>query len=72
LIYAWKPALFLVGAMAGVLLFSALMAGIMTLVLTPVVYRVRRVPPPRGFTVFAVIVSICPIAGALWAILRQP
>jgi hypothetical protein len=72
LIYAAQPALVLVGAVAGVLLFSALVAGIATLVLTPLVYRVRRVSPPRAFTIFAVIVAVCPIVGAVLSTLTSP
>jgi len=35
--------------------------GLVVLVLTPVVYRVRRIAPPIGFTVFAVCAASAPI-----------
>lgn len=43
------------------LLFGGAAIGALTLVLIPVVYRLRRVPPPNGFTAFAVCVSLAPV-----------
>lgn len=58
-------------ALLVVLLFGAVVNGSLTLVLTPVVLKVRRVPPPRGITVFAVVVGAAPwvvlLVGALTA-----
>lgn len=42
------------------LLFGGAVIGAMVLVLIPVVYRLRRVPPPNGFTAFAVCVALAP------------
>ncbi len=54
--------------LAGLLLFAAVVTGVVALVLIPVVCRLRSEPPPRGFLVFAVLVSVAPlIALALWA-----
>jgi len=48
-------------AVAGVLLFVALMTGVLCLGLTPLVYRVRRTRPPRAVTVGAVLIGAAPI-----------
>ena len=49
------------GRIAGVLLFVALMTGIVCLVLTPLAYRVRKTAPPPAITVGAVMIGIAPI-----------
>ena len=41
--------------------FAATAVGAASLVLLPVVYRVRRVPPPTGFVVFGVCVAVAPM-----------
>ena len=43
------------------MLFSACAIGVVCLALIPVVYRVRRVPPPFGIVLFAVLISAAPI-----------
>jgi hypothetical protein len=48
-------------AVAGVLLFVALMTGVLCLALTPLVYRVRRTRPPRAITIGAVLIGAAPI-----------
>ena len=48
-------------AMFGMLLFSALVVGIVSLALTPVVYKLRRDPPPRSITIAVLIVGIAPL-----------
>jgi hypothetical protein len=53
-------------ALADLLFFSALVVGTVTLLLTPVVLRSRRVLPPRGITVFAVVVGAAPLLTLLW------
>lgn len=45
----------------GLMLFGGAVIGTAALVLLPIVYRVRRAPPPTGFTVFAVCASAAPI-----------
>jgi len=41
-------------------LFTASISGLVCLILTPVVYRLRRVPLPPAITAFAVVVSCLP------------
>ena len=43
------------------LLFGAAIVGLLSLVLLPVVYRLRAVKPPVGFTVFAGCAAAAPI-----------
>jgi peptidoglycan/LPS O-acetylase OafA/YrhL len=43
------------------LLFAAFVIGLIALFVTPVVLRSRRVPPPSGVTVFAVVVAAAPL-----------
>lgn len=45
----------------GILLFAAVVLGLVTLVLTLLVRRIRRVPPPPGVTLFAVVVAVVPL-----------
>lgn len=45
----------------GILLFAAVVLGFATIVLTLLVWRVRRVPPPMGVTLFAVVVAVVPL-----------
>ena len=49
--------------LAGMLLMGAFVVGVLLLVLTPVVVRIRRVKPPRGIVVFAVAVGAAPWVG---------
>jgi hypothetical protein len=44
------------------LLFASTVIGLGALVLTPVVVKVRRDPPPRGVIIFSVVVGIAPWA----------
>jgi len=44
-----------------VLLFAAITTGIVCLVFTPLVYRVREAPPPRTVTIGAVGIGLSPI-----------
>ena len=46
---------------AGVLLFVAIATGVLCLTLTPLIYRVREVPPPRAVTIGAVAIGCAPI-----------
>jgi len=43
------------------LLFGGTVVGLLSLGLLPVVYRVRRVPPPPGLVVFGACLAIAPI-----------
>ena len=49
------------GRIAGVLLFVAVMTGVVCLALTPVVYRVRGAAPPQAITIGAVMIGFSPI-----------
>jgi hypothetical protein len=49
----------------GLLLISAAAIGGVSLAILPVVFRVRRTPPPSGVTVFAVCVAAAPILALL-------
>jgi len=55
-------------ALPGFILFIGIITGIICLVLTPVVYQVRRVPPPRSVAIFAVAVGLTPMA--TWLVLK--
>ncbi len=67
---AAQPKATQIATLSGLLLFAAAVVGLVTLVLLPVVYRLRRQPPPVGFTVFAVAVSLAPLAALLFLALR--
>ena len=45
--------------------FSAIVTGFLSLVLLPVVLKVRRDPPPRSFIVFSIVVAALPMLAAL-------
>jgi heme/copper-type cytochrome/quinol oxidase subunit 2 len=55
-------------ALPGLILFIGIITGIICLVLAPVVHQVRRVPPPRTVTIFAVAVGLTPMA--TWLVLK--
>ena len=49
----------------GWFLICAFMTGLVCLVLTPIVYRVRRVPPPWPVTAGVIVISLTPLAALL-------
>jgi hypothetical protein len=49
------------GMFGGLMLLSGALIGAGSLALLPVVYRLRRTPPPTGFVVFAVCAAAAPI-----------
>ena len=51
----------LVVLLSVLLFFAATIIGVLSMILLPIVLRVRQVPPPRGFVVFAVLVAVAPI-----------
>ncbi|HET6883896.1 MAG TPA: hypothetical protein VFI31_27325 [Pirellulales bacterium] len=57
--------------LSGLLLFAALVIGVVALLILPVVLRSRRVPPPSGVVVFAVVVSAAPLAMAAMEVLNR-
>jgi hypothetical protein len=64
----WRPAAVGVGTLSGFLLFAALVLGLIGLALTALVFKARRVRPPRGVTVFSLAVNIAPL---LLLVLRE-
>jgi hypothetical protein len=50
-----------VGIFRDLVMFAGAIIGALALLLIPVVYRLRRTPPPRGFTAFAICVAAAPI-----------
>jgi hypothetical protein len=59
-----------IGAMGGVLYFTAVVAAIVSLVLVGVVYKVRRAPPPLAVTIFALITAVAPLVAMLIGMLK--
>jgi hypothetical protein len=54
-------------ALPGVLLLSACVTSLCCLSLTPLTYRFRQSPPPRGVTAGVVVISLAPwLAAAVW------
>lgn len=58
-------------ALPGLMLFTAFLTGALTLLLIPLVYRFRQTPPPRPITIFAIFVSILPLAVLLGVTIRS-
>jgi hypothetical protein len=56
--------------LSGTLLTVALLSGLVTLVLTPVTLKLRRVPPPPPVVVSAVVAGIVPILTAWMLTMR--
>ena len=55
----------LIPMLGKLLLVASAALGLGSLLLLPFLYRVRRVPPPRGVAVFGVCVAAAPILGLL-------
>jgi hypothetical protein len=53
-------------ALPQLLLFVAAMTGIVCVMLTPVVYKFRRTPPPVQITAFGIVVSVLPVLALGW------
>lgn len=49
-----------------ILLFIAAVTGAVCVVLTPLVYRFRRTPPPEAITAFGLIISVLPVLILFW------
>ena len=56
-----QPQAVQVAALASVLLFAALVTGTLSLVLMAGAWRLRRVKPPPGVSVFALVVGVAPV-----------
>jgi hypothetical protein len=52
-------------ALEAIMLLSAAVMGTISLALLFVVWRTRRLKPPRGYTMFAILVAVAPIAALL-------
>jgi RsiW-degrading membrane proteinase PrsW (M82 family) len=50
-----------VAVLAQLMLFGGAVIGLASLILLPIVRRMRRVPPPTGFTVFAACAAAAPV-----------
>jgi hypothetical protein len=58
------------GVFHELMLFAATVAGAVSLLLLPVVLRVRRLPPPLGFVVFGVCAAVAPMLALVVRALR--
>jgi hypothetical protein len=67
---AWRPDLPAAMIMRQLLLFGGMIIGIGALVLMPLVYRIRRTPPPTGFAVFAACAAAAPLLAVLLRMLQ--
>ncbi len=54
----------------GLMLFAAGVTGLVCLCLTPLVYRLRRRPPPTSITALAITVSLVPLAIGTFQMIR--
>ena len=54
-----------IALLKGLLLFTGALVGGASLIVLPILYRVRRVPPPTGLTVFGACVAAAPILAVL-------
>ena len=60
-----NPAAEKVALLKGLLLFTGSLVGGMSLVVLPILYRVRRVPPPPGIAAFGACVAAAPILAVI-------
>jgi len=49
----------------GLLLFTGALVGGVSLIVLPILYRVRKLPPPPGLAVFGACVAVAPILAVL-------
>ena len=62
---AWAVAREQLQIVAGVLIFAAIVMGVVNLLAIPLVYYVRRTPPPLSVTIAAVLIALAPWAFVL-------
>jgi hypothetical protein len=62
----WLDTVELLPVLAGFMLFGALIAATASVVLLPVVWKLRRVPPPIGVLAFAALVVMVAWSAALF------
>ena len=71
LVYAARrPDLPGVAMLGRLLLFAGAVVGFLSLSLLPIVYRLRRTPPPRGLAVFGVCIAAAPLLAILVRAMR--
>ena len=70
LLLRWEPEARALYLFSQWMLWCGAGVGLLALILLPVVYRVRRVVPPGGLTIFAVCVAIGPILAIVLQHLR--
>ena len=66
---AW-PDLERIVVLGELLLFAAVVSGLLSLLLAAIVFRVRQVAPPRGITAFALIVAVAPLVALFFRLGR--
>ncbi len=54
----------------GLMLFAGSLIGLVSLIVLPILYRVRQSPPPRGLAVFGACAAAAPILAMLVQTLR--
>lgn len=54
--------------LANLLLFAGCIVGALSLTLPPLVYKVRRTPPPRSVAIFGVLVAAAPLIVVVWGL----
>lgn len=60
-LYVWQyPDAQRIQLLAGILLFAAVVLGVMSLMMMPVVWKSRRLPPPRALGIAAVLICAAP------------
>ncbi len=62
----YLPGMEALPTLADLLLFSALVFGVISLMLALVVLHLRRTPVPPGITIFAIAVGLTPLAIVAW------
>jgi len=65
-----NPAAERIVLLKGLMLFAGALIGLVSIVILPILYRVRQSPPPRGFAVFGVCAAAAPILALLVEALR--
>ena len=45
----------------GMMLLGGSLVGFMSLLILPIIHRVRKTPPPRGLVVFSICIALAPI-----------
>ena len=54
------------------MLFTGVVSGIVCLILAPISWRIRQVPPPRSVTIVAIVIGVTPLITAVTLTLVAP